>query len=550
MAHYTDETTVRTRLQEMEQYAQREARLFEAFGDYVDPRGSLNDDGEQWVNLGGIGPSGPAAFLRDIDTLPYNTETELAITRRTCRFAATRTEIGVGITDKLADYVIGEGIKYTAASEQKRPADPALVEAVQAVIDEFTDHNNWAQLDRELFQREVRDGEWFVALYPDNCGKVSARCIEPEQVLEPHDPNRAESMNYDHEGFVADEALDWSYGVVTSAHDVEKAHGYWVQFDVSSGRYLPASRVEHRKANVNRNLKRGVSDFYPGRRTVWQASRVLNNTAEGVCIQAALAGVREHQDTTSNDQIQALQRGRLDAQTNFTTVGGYSKNQSIEKMQPGTIMDMRGYKYVPGPLASQASEWFLGSMAACCRIAGTRWSMPEYLVSSDASNGNFASSLVAGDPFVKHCERRQREHGQSVRSLLWKVLRLAHAAGRLPALGFGEVERTIEITAEGPTVQIKDQAVETARNKTLSDEGLLARKNWASREGLNLEDEIQAGAQVKPVAPNPFGMLGEKPQPMKPLAESMHDASSRARALAAELWAGYGAGQTLFEVSK
>lgn len=513
----------------------REASLFEAFGDYVDPRGPYLDDGEQWLPLAGGGIHGPASLLTDQDVWPYVTQEDLQQLRRTCRFVATRTDLGVGVQQKLGDYVVGEGLRYQARAEKRyRESHAELVAQVQRVIDRFLDLNDWAQLDRELFEREVRDGEWFLVLYPQPCGSVKARTVEPELVTQPMSQAEAESWCCDHaDGFPADAPLDWSFGLVTHAEDVEEVYGAWLQSAPGSGRFVPASRLVHRKANVTRNMKRGVSDFWPVRRTLWQAQRVLNNTAESVCVQAAIAGVRQHEATTTNAQMDAMNARRLDYQGTHPTVGGYSKTQNISHIKPGTVFDVRGAKYLPG-LTGEGADKFIIVLGACMRMAGSRWAMPEYLVSSDASNGNFASTLVAGDPFVKHCERRQREHGAAVRLALWKVLRMAWDSGLLPAAGsWLEVERAIEIDALAPSVEVQNRTEETDRSEKLVQAGVMAKKTWAAREGLDWEDEQLAGAKEAAPPPDLFGQVAA------PVAESLDDASKQARAVAAA-WACYG----------
>ena len=41
------------------------------------------------------------------------------------------------------------------------------------------------------------------------------------------------------------------------------------------------------------------------------------------------------------------------------------------------------------------------------RALGNRWDMPEYMISGDSSNANYASTLVSGAPFVTGIEWEQ-----------------------------------------------------------------------------------------------------------------------------------------------
>lgn len=515
----------------------------ESYGDYVDPRGPLVDDGEQWSPVG----SGYAPGLSITEWAPYTTGSELRLVQQACRFLAHRSGIAAGIVDKLPDYVINDGLEYRAQAAKGQEPPPELLAEIQGLLAKFLDRHDFPSLERELLQREMRDGEWFLALYPQPDGSCALRVVEPEAVIEPSDKAAAENLCCELGWVPSDEPLNWSYGVLTPACDVEAAIGYWVEQN-HGGRLLPTSRVEHRKVNMARNWKRGLPDLWPVRRTLWQAERVLNNTAEGVCVQAAIAGVRKHASTTSNSQISDLATsGKLDQQQTVQTGGGYSRTLNYSSIRPGAVLDIRGYDWDSGPLGSERAQWFLLAMNACCRIAGTRWSMPEYMVASDASNGNMASTFVAGDPFVKHCQRRQREHGAAVRNLLWKMLRLAYAAGRINAPSWEVVEQLVEITYTGQTIEVRDLGAETERNAALASAGLLSDATWAAREGLDLGEERKLGAKKAATAASqfgfqPFAASGGAPQPDRSrVMESLAEGLTAARAKIAETWAAYGA---------
>ena len=82
--------------------------------------------------------------------------------------------------------------------------------------------------------------------------------------------------------------------------------------------------------------------------------------------------------------------------------------------------------------------------------AGT--SMPEYMLTSDASNANYSSTLIAESPTVKNFERMQQTEIEADRKVLLLAVRVAEDAGRLPA----GVSNRITIDATAPSLVVRD----------------------------------------------------------------------------------------------
>src|SRR5690606_7510390 len=120
---------------------------------------------------------------------------------------------------------------------------------------------------------------------------------------------------------------------------------------------------------------------------------VLRNTAEGAAIQASIAYVKEHSAGTSAAQATSLAGARLNTvNTQKPALRGGTSPITAKKFGPGTILDLsNGQKFVPGPMGSERAPNFLAIQQAVLRAVGSRWSMPEYMISGDASNANYAS---------------------------------------------------------------------------------------------------------------------------------------------------------------
>ncbi len=460
------------------------ATLSEAWGDVVDPWEWIDDAAfglaPSLALFGGKEDGAQRPIVRD--------ENDLAAIRHVGRWLAETSPAAIGVLKNLTNYIVGSGFSYKAALRDEAPSGTLanqLLAAVQRVIAEFLEHNDWpGDLEREVFLRSRRDGEYFLALYPAANGRVQLRVIEPEQVTVPHDPRSLE------EWLGVATPSSWSFGVHTDEADVQTVHGYHVVWN-SRGTdwdYLPAALVEHVKLNVDRNVKRGVSDFFAVRNHLEDAERLLRNTRQGAAVQAAIAFVREHAPGASPGQIESMQQTLASRTVTEMSPTG-PRTRRVQRYAPGTILDIsRGLQYKPGPLGSAHAPNFLAIEQAVLRMAGVRWCLPEHMISGDASNNNRASILEAGAPFVKNAQAEQQFYARRWRRMLWNVIEHAARAGRFPA-DFATVRDLIELCIEPPEVAARDRLGETRRYQLLFDAGLLSPQTWAAKEGLDFDRE-------------------------------------------------------------
>src|SRR6185369_4253327 len=88
---------------------------------------------------------------------------------------------------------------------------------------------------------------------------------------------------------------------------------------------------------------------------------------------------------------------------------------------PGSVLKVGyGQEYLPGPMGAERNAGFELVGQYSLRRIGVRWNMPEYMISGDASNGNYSSTLVAESPFVKAREADQQFYKRHFLSILWK----------------------------------------------------------------------------------------------------------------------------------
>ncbi|MCY2964861.1 MAG: hypothetical protein NT069_14690 [Planctomycetota bacterium] len=449
--------------------------LPEAWGEPIDCRG--NSPGDD------IATASPGALFddrRDGRCRPlFETEHDLARIRGAARRLALITPVAGGALDALANYTFGPGFTFKIAGDS---APENLKGAAQQVLDELLDDNDLCGvLDRELHTRSREEGEAFLQLVPRPNGRCALRFLEPEQITEPARPRPLEDWLGVGESF----ASSWSFGVHTRLDEPATPLGYHIIHD-AAGRdwdYVPAPRVEHVRRNVPRNAKRGVSEAI-----------LRRNTAEGAALQAAIAWIL--QPGSAETLVSGYPRGELPVCERPSPAGtGYER---VRRYPPGTILrPSAGLEYKPGPLGSERIPHFLQVAQYVLRSIGLRWNMPEYLISGDASNANYASTLVAESPFVKAREADQQFFRRHFQSLCWKVLRLAWEAGRFDrfALPWEQLVSRLDLRIGTPAVASRDPLALAQTQALQLQAGILSRRTAASQAGLEFEVERRQMAE-------------------------------------------------------
>src|SRR5690606_19441641 len=119
---------------------------------------------------------------------------------------------------------------------------------------------------------------------------------------------------------------------------------------------------------------------------------------------------------------------------------------------PGTILDAPAGLEYDFPASGIDASNFVAVLQAELRAVAARLVMPEFMFTSDASNANYASTLVAEGPAVKMFERLQGTLECDDVAVMWRVVENAVAAGRLPR----EACECMVIHVEPPTLEVRD----------------------------------------------------------------------------------------------
>lgn len=489
------EAEARLRLKEIE----REERLLESWGGFS---GMGMGWGQPWPQAFGIpGPLGPDARIswggiggridarRDgADRPTFWNEQQLHEYRGLARSLADSNPLAQGALESLADYTVRTGFQYQAHPGKRFLRDPQAVELAEQVqqfveeliglntVGETDDGLTWADREWEAVLASARDGEVFFRVFDQGDGTSVIRSVLPEQVLQP-----------------LGSPPDWMFGKQSAPGDIERTLKYAVSYgDPADWEEVPADEMAHLKLNVDSTIKRGLSDFFSTGQAfeeAWQLLRAMRLSGKA---QAGIAWIEEHPGATQDSLAALAGKTRvLNPPNIIDPLSGRDVNYQSD--QPGRrLLVGGGRKYQSAPLAANTSN-HISIFGACLRALGARWRMPEYMISGDSSNANYASTLVSGSPFVTRTECRQAKYGRLFVRVLWIAIRNAARAGRFVVGGhtfaYEEISRFVDITPTPPAVAIADKAVEAQVDSQDIQNGVMSLQTRRSRRGLDDDTE-------------------------------------------------------------
>lgn len=432
----------------------------------------------------------------------WYSEQQLNLLRAASRLCTTMNPNAYGLLNGLASYVVGNGFAYKVNSKKGLEISTELLDQVQQVVDDFCYENAWPEMERELFWRWREDGDAFLRMFPQKSGNLMVRTIEPEQVFQPPDSTLAE----------------WSYGIKTETDDVFQVEAYWVSYAAPGGHKgetpvigeeVPAENVIHLKANVKRSIKRGLPDFsYDTLDAFNIASKLRVNLGEGAAVQAAIAGIRQY-DAASSAQVDTF----LQQQVDYTTYDALTaKQQDYQQLRSGSFLDIpKGMNYIAPPAAASAAA-HLEVFQSLLRSAGNRHNAPEWLVSSNAANNNYASSLTAESPFLRNCLALQESIKRPFCRVIKAAIQNAAMAGQLPA----NVLELVDVQVIAPSVETRDRIQEAQANQVYSTLRVKSPQTIAQEIGLDWDEELTNWEELTGDGGLPGPLPMDQPAPAMP----------------------------------
>lgn len=402
----------------------------------------------------------------------YLNDQGLQYLRDVSRESCLKNEFAAGFLENRISFIAGTGFKYRVKASQ--PDGRQWIVPCQTAIDDFVRQTLWNEAEQETVKRCDRDGETFIRFFPCPNGDLEYRFIEPEHVRTPSEYAGQREFNL---------------GVQTPPRDVAgDPINFWVITDLDRWTTEPinASDILHIKCNVDSSSKRGLPFLFSVGENLERAEKTLRNFAIMAQVVATFAVLRKH-----NAPPSAVARFRDQLATTTVSDPVTGSDRAIEQMFPGGIVDVSKQSEYEFPASQVNVGGYVQTLQAELRAIGVRAVMPEYMISGDASNANYASTMISESPGNRMFERSQAFFGarfatgtRSRMSVMNRVLLAKSRAGMLPR----NILDIIEVSAQGPNLAVRDRDKETARNKILFDAGIIDRKTWAQREDIDPND--------------------------------------------------------------
>ncbi len=346
----------------------------------------LREAKELWQSLG------ESDFKRQL------TDTERNKIREKCIDIYYKTPEGKAIIKNLTNYIVGNGVNYTAQDENPQ---------VQEWLDKFilAPKVRFDRRQKSIVSRTLRDGEVFIHKLIDSKGFTYALRFYPAQEMTEvqTDPNDAEVATKfirtyrDDKGSQQEETID-------------------------------ASEIQHIKLDVDEDIDRGRPLLENVLKRItqyedWLNGRVITNKAKSsYFLEKIVDG--------SPNRVASI------ASASPSTVKGTFADDAYATQVP---------RYGTAAIHSKSEEWKFTSPninADDCKEDGRQIRLsiaagvqePEYLLTSDASNNNYASSLVSESPWVKAIEAWRHFFEQEFKILFGGGIQNGIDKGSLPSI--------------------------------------------------------------------------------------------------------------------
>jgi capsid protein len=412
----------------------------------------LDGDGrEVWSRIGLADPGSVAAA--------YTSEAGLESVRGIGRHLATKNEFAINGHENRVSYIVGQGHQYRVEALPGEEPPEELLDQVRAWLKNWVKANHWKRRQQETRQRIDRDGEAFLRFFPHTDGLLRVRFVEPEKIKT---PDREQSNPR------------VKFGIGFDKDDAETPEVYFVD-----GEPIDAGEIQRRTENVDLASPRGLSLFYPVQGNLRRAEKYLINLSHMGASRAAIGWIEKHLRST-----QAQVEGYVSGKADIKVTSAKGEDTSYQRLRPGTVKHVSKDTEYEWPPAPDFAKYVIALQAELRAIA-SRLVMPEFMLTSDASNANYSSTMVAEGPAVKMFERLQSSTIDEDEEVIERAVEHAATSGLLPA----DTLKVCRIVAEPPTVQTRNRLQDAQADQILFTNKVMGPDTFAARHGLDYQSE-------------------------------------------------------------
>ncbi len=344
------------------------------------------------------------------------TEGELRLIREACRSACVSNPICKSINFHRRNHIVGGKLTFTVLNiEDSQDAEKMATKKADPIIKTMMD--NWSKFSRknkmqkrfrEWIARRDRDGEVFLRLIPTKGDAPKARNIDPYYIQESTSDRTSNKNTY--------------LGIKTDGSDEETVVSYPMRTDDLTANGLsmikpteiPVEEMIHDKANVDMDIRRGISSYWPVLPELRRLQKIFLNISVIVQIQSAIALIRKHK-AASQGQVDKFVRRNSDGQTH--TDKSTDMPITAKKLRPGTVLDAPlnvEYEY---PAHKVAIDQFVAAAILDLQNVANNFVLPvDWLMSKESTE-----PLSNGSPVIKNFEAEQADFFDTATDLFWMV---------------------------------------------------------------------------------------------------------------------------------
>lgn len=371
-----------------------------------------------------------------------------------------------GIIRNTVNFILGKGVEIKFDSDLSE----AELKPVRDEWERFEKTVKWRRKQKETVRRVLRDGECFHRFMD---AKADNRSSEGKPV----------TFHYIEPDWVASNDPKISYGIETEPDNVGVIKSYRLIPPIPAGtgtatqeETLKPAEIQHIKINVDENVKRGRTVLEPiladleEYRQFRKFRTILNKARTAIVMVRKMAGA----PSVLNSQVQAQK-----------TTGTRAANNRLKAPKSGTqiTIDKESDIEFKHPNLGASDAEIDGRSMTLAMAAGM--SLPEFVISGDASNNNFASIKQAIVTAIKYIEDMQSFFGEEFEEVFDRVVEGGKKAGRIP--------QGLEVKAsfEFPVFDIRDLLQEVQAYNGLYSMGVVSKSTTAGHFGFNYEEEVE-----------------------------------------------------------
>jgi len=440
---------------------------------------------------------------------------------------------GSNAMNNRAYYIADTG--HVVTVKPKEGEDSGASTRVQKFLEQWFKENDWKSRQSEVSQRLDRHGEVFDTIVYDDDGILRLNFAEPTdldddpvskyQYQSGADPKsdknpfvdllgvrRTNDLKYHPVAYFIDQS--W-YPDIRVATPMGQLPPFADDEDLQSGE---RTLIQHRKRNCMANDPRGLTIYWPVREELIWAKKLLSNLMRTSGFQAAFGAIRTIMAGAGADQVGGWLRSQQ------TGGGSSGQNETYDFPSPAVVTVPSTIKY-EFPETGQGATNHIEVLVSLLRACSSGLRCPEFMLTANVSEGNFASTLVSEGPFHKGMTFEQHLMVREDERILEQAVRYA-ASKAVMDLQDGDWDAvTVEI--KPPRVQTRNRKEDHDVNADLFDRGLLDGKAWLSTENRDWEStqaqrkaelaaelELPAGSSLAKQQTDPGPITKPKTDPM------------------------------------